>query len=1178
MAEIPGRTTGPVPLAEYELLEELGSGGMGVVHRARVARPGGLCAVGEEVAVKVVHRRLLDDERSIERFRREVRIGCAVRHECVAATHGTGTGELAGAPVQFLVMELVRGQTLAELRAELGTVPEALCRHIARSVADALAAVHALGAVHRDVKPGNVLITPDERLKLTDLGIACVADALTRISRTGEFVGSVRYAAPEQFRDAGRAADPRMDLYALGVVLYELLTGENPQDGPDLPTVLRRALREEAAPLSERAPEVSPFFATVVHTLLAKDPEERFADAASLVRVLDEGSGGAWWAQAATSAPTVRRLPVTRETPLVGRDEELRTLQLAFESAASGTARIVLLEGEAGVGKSRLVDALVSSLRVREQPHAFLFGGYPPGGATAAPAPLAGAFAAHFGTGVRQAVQNYLDDLPEFADALLAAIQGGGFGGAQTLRTGEFAVAAARLLRGITEDKPVVLLVEDLHFGDDEARSLFAALAGAVRDLPVLLLGTLRPGTDTTWLANLVRQMHVSRTRLERLSDEAVRDLVTKWLASERWSIVVAERVAELSGGNPYFALELMRAMESGGTLARTDSGETTSMDSTAIAVPETVRALLAARLDALDDDERELMEVAASIGWEFDPDVLAAVLEIRRLRLLRMLGRLERSHRLIRSSGRMFCFDHHQVREHLYESLSDFARESHHSAICEVLAERFDDERPEQEPDDDAVLLLRHALRGNRDDVVRLAVGPATSRLRQTYRPDLGIELAEQVLALPGVVTGRERLMLLVVTARMCVAARVEPDRRAELLAEADALQEEFGTPRTRAITLDTRGAGALQQGDFAAVETSLLAVLELLDEHDDVVVTSGGTDETVCCALMHLGNAAYRSGRLADAGDFWTRSRARAERLGLGSFVVAMTINLANLLASSGRLEEAIDEYTRGARAADEARAPSYAFTARFNRCAALWDMGRRAESIAATETQIAEVRRLGNRQWERQALPTLVQRLTRVGAWERAHDVVNACIQLCEDVGDTFSLRTARARRLELVVDSRPADEAAAALADAAEPGALPEGGEWVLFASAARLSAREGAPQVARPYFDAVAERLTAGGAGGSLAPHRALAAALGFVPWDEVASDPGHELPTFDGRLQHAVLLAGSPLATDEHLARLRALVDHVLAHTPADCVRSSLTRDPDLVEAAALLAIEAPEE
>ncbi|MHC4472699.1 MAG: serine/threonine-protein kinase, partial [Planctomycetota bacterium] len=195
-----------------------------------------------------------------KRFLREAEIGKAVRHPNVVRTYDVDALTIDEDHHHFLVMEYVEGVTLRALQDDLELVPEELCRHIGREVARGLCAIHEAGVVHRDLKPENVLITPDQAVKIMDLGVARLADEAIRLSQSGAFVGSVHYAAPEQFRAGGGVLDGRADLHALGLILYELSTGDHPYVADDVTQVLRKVLDLSPRRVGALNPQLSPFF------------------------------------------------------------------------------------------------------------------------------------------------------------------------------------------------------------------------------------------------------------------------------------------------------------------------------------------------------------------------------------------------------------------------------------------------------------------------------------------------------------------------------------------------------------------------------------------------------------------------------------------------------------------------------------------------------------------------------------------------------------------------------------------------------------------------------------------------------------------------------------------------------------------------------------------------------
>lgn len=281
----------------YEIVRSLGWGGMAEVHLA-VDRQ-----LGREVAVKVIRDRFADDDRFLARFRREARAAAALSHPNVVAVHDVGTHE--GRP--FIVMEFVPGRTLAELVRDGGPMAPTAAAEIGEAVARALGAAHAAGIVHRDVKPGNVMVTGDGRVKVLDFGIAR-ALRWTPLTETPAVQGTAEYMAPEYVR--GEGADARSDLYSLGAVLYELLTGRPPFTGDSALQVAYKHL-EEAPPLPEAVrPGIPAGLSAVVLRCLSKHPGDRYRRAAEVAADLG---------QAITSRPAATA-PV-RE----GRTHVLRT-------------------------------------------------------------------------------------------------------------------------------------------------------------------------------------------------------------------------------------------------------------------------------------------------------------------------------------------------------------------------------------------------------------------------------------------------------------------------------------------------------------------------------------------------------------------------------------------------------------------------------------------------------------------------------------------------------------------------------------------------------------------------------------------------------------------------------------------------------------------------------------
>lgn len=279
------RRAGPVSEAEiagrYRLEGRLGFGGMSTVHLAFDRR------LERRVAVKLLAEHLADDPTFVSRFQREAQAAARLIHPNVVQIFDSGQDERSGQ--YFIVMEYIQGSSCAEILRDDGwmEVPEAVA--IVEQSCEGLHYAHRNGVVHRDVKPGNLLRSLDGQVKLADFGIAKATEQ-SSITQVGSVLGTAAYLAPEQAR--GEEAGPRADMYALGVVTYQLISGRLPYEAGSLTELALKQQQEEPARLDALVAAVTPELADAVAIALALDPRERYADAREMGRAIADGAKG----------------------------------------------------------------------------------------------------------------------------------------------------------------------------------------------------------------------------------------------------------------------------------------------------------------------------------------------------------------------------------------------------------------------------------------------------------------------------------------------------------------------------------------------------------------------------------------------------------------------------------------------------------------------------------------------------------------------------------------------------------------------------------------------------------------------------------------------------------------------------------------------------------------------
>jgi ABC-type oligopeptide transport system substrate-binding subunit/tRNA A-37 threonylcarbamoyl transferase component Bud32/tetratricopeptide (TPR) repeat protein len=690
---------GKTLLERYHLDAELGRGGMGVVYQAHDK------LLKRSIAVKVLSDAHLDPE-GRARLLREAKAVARLNHPNIVTIYDVGEAD----GVLFIVMEMVEGQPLNKLQSENLNCKIAIVRQICAALEHA----HTRGIIHRDLKPENIYILacPDSgdgsgvRVKLMDFGLAYVADTRS-ISERGAIVGTLLYIAPEIIR--GQVASPQSDLYALGVILYELFAGQPPFAGDNLMVIASQHLYAPVVPPSTYNSDILHVLDNLIGKLLSKQPEDRPTSAAELSRALEQIS---WDSSVPEAQTAVEQLPLLERIArgrFVARRQEVAVALDIWQQAMHGEGHVLLVSGEPGIGKTRFVCELMVNAQLTGS--TVLLGECFSEG-SAPYAPVAQLIASTDLTGMPPSI---VADLMAVVPALRAnypGIPANPLLEPQAERQRIFDNVAA-FFALLSERAPVLLFIDDVHWADSGSLFLLHHLARRGRTLRMLIVLTYReveliearPLYQT--LLDFSRERLATLLTLPRFDRDQTCELLAA-LFQEEITPEFLDSIYSETDGNPFFIEEVCKALIESGSLYR-EGGKWRRPGMDQIVIPQTVRLAIELRLAKLPPEVQDTLRAAAVLGREFEFEVLRGMDSLDEETLIDALEIAERAQfvgEISRASTPSFTFVHALIPLTLQDGLNVLRRQQLHRLAAQAIEHVHADQLP---TGDFAAALGRH-------------------------------------------------------------------------------------------------------------------------------------------------------------------------------------------------------------------------------------------------------------------------------------------------------------------------------------------------------------------------------------------------------------------------------------------------------------------------------------
>jgi len=743
----------------YRVKEFLGEGGKKKVYLVHDK------VLDRDVAFALIKAEKLDDGTRL-RFSREAQVmGRLGDHANIMTIHDMG--EEKGQP--YIVLPLMPGGDVESLidKAPERSLPIERAVGIAKAVCRGLEYAHAKGIVHRDIKPGNVWLSGDGTVKVGDFGLALAVD-LSRLTNEGMMVGTYYYMPPEQAM--GGEITAKADLYSLGAMLYEMVTGRPPFTGDDVVAVIGQHINTPPVSPNWHRPDLPPALAALIMRLLEKDPQKRPASATEVLEMLEAIEAGKAEKLSTEQSKTLAENPLYRRV-FVGREAELRQLQSCFDAATSGQGSLTMVVGEPGIGKTALCEQLATYVGLRGG-QVLVGHCYEEGSLSLPYLAFVEALRAYAQTcdvsRLREELGPGAPDVArivsEIRERLRIEPRPKGDPGEERYRLFQ---AVSDFLGSAAAAKPLLIVLEDLHSADRGTLEMLEHVARNLADKRLLLVGTYRDiEVDrthplSTALAELRRLPHFGRVLLRGLNADEVRRMLSG-IAGQDVPWGLAEAVHRQTEGNPLFVQEVVRYLAEEGIIERQEGRWRAKSDTPVeMRIPDGLRDVIGKRLSGLSESCNKVLSVAAVIGRDFQMEVLQKVAGMSDDELFGALEEARKAAVIEERTGAgakvNYRFAHAFFRQTLYEEIIAPRRIRLHQQVARALEEIYNNRL-----DVHATELAEHfSYSSNRADLEKaVSYGEmAARRATDVYSYGEAVRLLEQALKVQEVLDPEEKL-----------------------------------------------------------------------------------------------------------------------------------------------------------------------------------------------------------------------------------------------------------------------------------------------------------------------------------------------------------------------------------------------------------------------------------